>query len=110
MNPWANKKCADEVSALPETTILQELQALDDWQYNNGHLSASFTFHDHYELIAFVNDISTISHTENHHPSIQFSFRDLSIEYWTHSVNGITENDFICASKVSLLFQAKKKP
>ena len=63
----------------------------------------SKVFKNHYQAMAFVNAVAWVSHTENHHPSITVGYKDVHIEYWTHDINGISENDFICAAKVNEL-------
>lgn len=45
------------------------------------------------------------SHTqEGHHPDLHIeSWNRLRVEVWTHSIKGLTENDFILASKIDAL-------
>ena len=40
---------------------------------------------------------------ENHHPDISFGYNTASVLWETHAVEGLTENDFICAAKVDAL-------
>ena len=76
-----------------------------DWTYTQKpqSIQRSFHFSNHYETIAFVNAVSWISHTENHHPEMTVGYADCSITYSTHALGGLSENDFICASKVDAL-------
>ena len=62
-----------------------------------------FTFANHYEVMAFVNAIAWISHREDHHPALTVGYSRCEVEYTTHAVEGLTENDFICAAKVDAL-------
>ena len=66
-------------------------------------LSAEFTFRNYYQTTAFVNAVAWIAHSENHHPDIDFGYKTAKVSWWTHAVNGLTENDFICAAKVEKL-------
>ena len=53
--------------------------------------------------MAFVNQVASIAQAENHHPQLTVTYNRCKVCYNTHSVNGITENDFICAAKINLL-------
>lgn len=64
-----------------------------------------FTFANHYEVMAFVNAVAWISHTEDHHPAQSIGYSRCEVVYTTHAVEGLTENDFICASKVDALLE-----
>jgi 4a-hydroxytetrahydrobiopterin dehydratase len=55
--------------------------------------------------MAFVNAVAWLSHREDHHPDLKVSYNRCSIDYSTHSVGGLSENDFICAAKVDALFR-----
>lgn len=47
-----------------------------------------------------VNKIAAIAESEGHHPDLHISYAKLTIEIWTHAVNGLSENDFILAAKI----------
>ncbi len=64
-----------------------------------------FNFANHYEVMAFVNAIAWISHREDHHPNQTGGYGRCELVYTTHAVEGLTENDFICASKVDALLE-----
>jgi len=76
-------------------------EVVDDGQA----LRRLFTFKDHHEVMAFVNAVAWISHTEGHHPSLTVGYSRCEMVYTTHAVEGLTENDFICASKVDALLE-----
>ena len=60
-------------------------------------------FKDFQEAMGFVNRVAAVAEAEGHHPDIRVSYNHVSIELWTHAVKGLSENDFILASKVDLL-------
>jgi len=68
-------------------------------------LRRMFTFANHYEVMAFVNAVAWISHREDHHPFQEVGYSRCTLVYSTHSVEGLTENDFICAAKVDALLE-----
>ena len=53
--------------------------------------------------MVFVNDVAELADKENHHPVIVIEYSKVEIEFSTHSVGGLTENDFIMAAKVDEL-------
>lgn len=91
--------------ALPQGEIDTLLKQLDGWALQDGVISKTFEFKDHYQTMAFVNSVAWISHRENHHPDMSVSYRRCRLEYSTHAVKGLSENDFICAAKVDALFK-----
>ena len=53
--------------------------------------------------MAFVNALAWIAHVEDHHPDLAVSYSRCTVRFNTHSVGGISINDFICAAKVDAL-------
>ena len=50
--------------------------------------------------MSIINMIAFISHKEDHHPEINFTYNTAKIVYYTYAIDGLSENDFICAAKV----------
>jgi 4a-hydroxytetrahydrobiopterin dehydratase len=75
----------------------------DGWEVVGGRLTRGFRFPDHYQTMAFVNAVAWISHREDHHPEMVVGYDTCTLHYSTHSVGGLSENDFICAAKVDHL-------
>jgi 4a-hydroxytetrahydrobiopterin dehydratase len=48
----------------------------------------------------FVNAVAKIAEDEGHHPDLTVSYGSVTIELMTHAIGGLSENDFIVASKV----------
>ena len=87
----------DEIKAL--------LKRLDRWMQYDRLIGKTFEFNNHYETLAFVNALAWVSHRENHHPGVTIGYNKCHVEYTTHSINGLSLNDFICAAKVDTLFK-----
>ena len=79
------------------------LSHAEGWEVAGDRLTKSFQFTDHYQVMAFVNAIAWISHREDHHPELLVGYNTCTVRYNTHSVGGLSENDFICAAKVDQL-------
>lgn len=78
-------------------------KALPGWKVAAGQISKTFTFKNYYETMAFVNATAWVSHHENHHPDLEVGYNKCVVHYSTHSVGGLSENDFICAAKIEAL-------
>jgi 4a-hydroxytetrahydrobiopterin dehydratase len=63
----------------------------------------TFTFKDYLETLAFINAMGWICHTEDHHPDVSMGYNRVVVRFNTHSVGGVSINDFICAAKVNAL-------
>ena len=99
------KPCEGGVAPLKEPEIRNLLKQLSGWEHANGRIAKSFSFKDHYQAMAFVNAAAWISHREDHHPDITVGYNQCRVEYWTHAIKGLSENDFICAAKLDKLFE-----
>lgn len=88
---------------LEEATAMQ--REVPAWEvFDDGvAIRRLFTFKDHHEVMAFVNAVAWISHREDHHPNLTVGYSRCEVVYTTHAVEGLTENDFICAAKVDAL-------
>jgi len=100
------KPCEGGVAPLRPEQIGPMLRGLDAWTASNGAISKEYTFGNYHKTIAFVNAVAWISHVENHHPELQVGFGSCKVSYWTHAINGLSENDFICAAKIDALLEA----
>lgn len=85
---------ADELGKL-----LKELNAGWCLSEDEKSISRSFPFKDFYQTMAFVNQVAMIAHEQDHHPKMLISYNRCNVKYSTHSVNGLSLNDFICAAK-----------
>ena len=79
------------------------LSELDGWVREGQEISKTFTFRNYYQTMAFVNASAYISHQEDHHPDLLVSYKTCKVTYTTHAINGLSENDFICAAKLNAL-------
>jgi 4a-hydroxytetrahydrobiopterin dehydratase len=102
----ARKKCAPcahDAAAMNDAQIAPMLQAVPGWQRDGTKITREYPFQNHYQAQAFANAVMWISHQEDHHPCLVIGYNTVKVEYWTHSVGGLSENDFICAAKVNTL-------
>jgi 4a-hydroxytetrahydrobiopterin dehydratase len=87
--------------SLPE--IQRHLNEVPGWQLADGAIEKTFQFKNWLETMAFFNAAGWICHVEDHHPDVGLSYNRCVLRFNTHSVGGISINDFICAAKVNAL-------
>ena len=105
-SPLAEKRCkacAPGTPALSQNQISLLLPELPEWELRSGELCREFKFTDYHHTMAFVNAVAWIAHREDHHPDMKVGYNRCEVRYSTHSVNGLSENDFISAAKVDAL-------
>ncbi len=100
--PLVARHCAHS-RLLAEAEATELLAQLAGWQRDKGAIQKNFVFANFYETMAFVNALAFIGNRENHHPDLQVSYGKCTVRFSTHSVHGLSENDFICAAKVDAL-------
>ena len=98
------KPCEKGMPPLAQPEIDNMRQQLEGWQLYDHLISKTYHFKDYYQTIAFVNAIAWMSHREDHHPELTVNYNSCQVEYTTHAIHGLSENDFICAAKVDKLF------
>ena len=95
------KPCKKGTPALDPTAAKSLLVDLPSgWTIAGGKkLEKEFKFPNFREALAFTNKVGEIAEREGHHPDIQLGWGRVKLEIWTHSVGGLSENDFILAAK-----------
>ena len=66
-------------------------------------LKRSLKFKDFYRTMSFVNALAHIANTEDHHPDLEVGYDYCRVTFSTHSIGGLSVNDFICAAKLDRL-------
>jgi 4a-hydroxytetrahydrobiopterin dehydratase len=105
MNELAARRCKplEGHPAMAEAEITAHLAQVTGWALVDGAIEKRYGFPDFHRTIAFVNALAWIANAEDHHPELLVSYNRCTVRFNTHSVNGISINDFICAAKVDAL-------
>ena len=53
--------------------------------------------------MAFINAKAWVSHQQDHHPDFSAGYNYCDIHFTTHAIDGLSENDFICAAKIEAI-------
>ena len=99
--------CEGGMSPLTTDQVNQLLSHLPCWRRNADatHIKREFRFKNFHATMEFVNDLAWIAHREDHHPDLEVSYNRCQVTYSTHSIKGLSENDFICAAKIDALLE-----
>ena len=98
------KPCEGGVAPLKATETENLLKQLKGWALEGSTIAKTYSFKNYYQTMAFVNAAAWISHREDHHPDMAVGYNTCRVSYTTHAINGLSENDFICAAKIDALF------
>ncbi|MEQ6342253.1 MAG: 4a-hydroxytetrahydrobiopterin dehydratase [Gammaproteobacteria bacterium] len=99
------RPCQAGEAPLAKAAALALLKHLNNWEINDTgtEISRIFNFKNYYQTIAFVNALAWIAHQEDHHPTLTVHYSNCEVRYSTHTINGLSKNDFICAAKIDAL-------
>ena len=93
--------CRGGVPPLQGAELDKMRSQVSGWEVVNAHhISKTFTFPDFQKALDFVNRVGAIAEQEGHHPDLHLSWGKVSVDTWTHKIDGLTESDFILAAKI----------
>ena len=73
------------------------------WNEVDGALERRFRFRDFAEALAFVNRVGAAAEAADHHPDIAIQWNRVTLRWWTHTKNAITERDIAMATRTNEL-------
>jgi 4a-hydroxytetrahydrobiopterin dehydratase len=83
----------------------QLLRVLKGWTLMDGSIEKEFRFKSYLDGLDFAYSVGQIAEEQNHHPDILIKWRRVKLTLSTHSVKGLSENDFIVAAKSELKYR-----
>lgn len=99
------KPCRQGDKPLSGKRVQALLKELRGWKLDDGKITRAFKFENFHGTMEFVNAVAWIAHRQDHHPDMKVGYNQCEISYSTHSVGGLSENDFICAAHVDALLR-----
>lgn len=100
------KACEGYEKPMSSQEAERYLEKVLEWKISEDgkSITKEFKFKDFKEALEFVNKVGVLAEKEGHHPDINLhSYRKVKINLTTHAIKGLSENDFIVASKVDLI-------
>jgi 4a-hydroxytetrahydrobiopterin dehydratase len=83
----------------------QFLRVLQGWTQANGSIEKEFRFRSYLDGLDFAYSVGKIAEEQDHHPDILIKWKRVKLTLSTHSVKGLSENDFIVAAKSELKYR-----
>ena len=106
MSTLTGMKCRPlpaEALPLARARIDMLLKEVPGWIYDGKVITKDWSFKNYHQTMAFVNAVAWIAHREDHHPDMSLGYNRCRVAFSTHSIGGISENDFICAAMIEAL-------
>lgn len=92
-----------KVRKLSEKEVEEKLAELSGWKLEKGKLHREFRFRDFIEAFGFMSRVAILAEKHDHHPEWYNVYNKVQIDYQTHDVGGISENDFKLAAAINKL-------
>jgi 4a-hydroxytetrahydrobiopterin dehydratase len=104
MTALAERTCRPLPKGTPALNTAEQARLLAElgngWTVRDGRLAKDYTFPDFLSALAFTNVAGGIAEGQQHHPDIHLAWGKVGVVVWTHSVGGLSENDFILAARI----------
>jgi 4a-hydroxytetrahydrobiopterin dehydratase len=68
-------------------------------------LRRTFRFKNFSSALAFTNRVGQAAEEEDHHPTLLTEWGKVTVTWWTHTIGGLHQNDFVMAAKSDELYQ-----
>jgi 4a-hydroxytetrahydrobiopterin dehydratase len=92
--------CKGGVPPLTAAEIAPLLAQLDDWEVEHDkRLRRTYRVKNFAQAMALANRVAAIAEEQAHHPDLHVAWGRLTVEVWTHKIDGLTESDFVFAAK-----------
>lgn len=90
--------CEGKQQPLSSERSLKLLKEIKGWELKDGKkIIKEFKFLNFLETKSFFDSIAAIAEVEGHHPTVTLSYKTALVSLTTHSISGLSENDFVMA-------------
>lgn len=91
------------MAKLSDEEITEKLAELDGWTREGEAIVKSYDRGDFTGSVKFVDSIVEPAEGMNHHPDLSISWNEVKVAISTHSLGGLTANDFALARAIDAL-------
>ena len=109
MNDLSSQSCeACQIDApkVPQDQIQILLSQINGWvliEEPINKIQKIFSFKSYKDSVDFSNKVASLADDEDHHPQILLEWGKVTVIWWSHKIEGLHKNDFICAAKTDKL-------
>ena len=101
--------CRADAPQASDQQIEHWIQEIPDWKLveEDGvvKLQRQYRFKDFAAAMAFTNRVAELAESLGHHPALLTEWGRATVTWWTHKIDGLHRNDFICAARTDQLYQ-----
>ena len=83
-----------------------QLKELPGWELLSGpdRIRRTWIVRNFQSGMTFFQKVTEVAETQGHHPDLHLvGYRNVSIEIWTHAIQGLSLNDFVLAARIDEL-------
>lgn len=99
--------CEGGVDSIDRQTAEKMLAEVPGWALSDDGkmINRRFEFKGFLSTMSFINAMAWLVNREDHHPDFSAGYNYCEVGFTTHAIDGLSENDFICAAKVNALVE-----
>jgi 4a-hydroxytetrahydrobiopterin dehydratase len=103
----ASKTCVERkgIPPMSRQEAEQFLRVLPGWVLMDGSIGKEFRFKSYLDGLDFAYSVGKIAEEQDHHPDILIKWRRVKLTLSTHSVKGLSQNDFVVAARSELKYR-----
>lgn len=103
--------CRGGEPALTAEQIDEYLKKVEGWELvevkDVQRIRRRFRFPDFAEALAFTRDVGRAAEEQDHHPRIVTQWGSVTVDWWTHAIGGLHDNDFVMAARTDRLYEQR---
>lgn len=101
------KPCEGGIDPLSDARVAVLLPQVPGWQLSADRrgIERRFGFAGFNRVMSFINALAWLSNQQDHHPDFRAGFNYCTVRFTTHAIDGLSENDFICAARLNALHE-----
>ena len=92
-----------QAKKLSDAETLKALQALPHWKQEGKRIVRQHKCASYPAACALLMQVAFLAEKHEHHPDIEWSYRDVTIRFTTHDVDGLSDLDMLLAEQIDAL-------
>lgn len=104
--------CEGGIPPLSDDETAKLLPQVPGWRVvdhdGTPHLERSFIFPNFAQALEFTNKVGALAEAEGHHPVLTTEWGLVTVDWWTHAIGGLHQNDFVMAAKTNAAYEQQK--
>jgi 4a-hydroxytetrahydrobiopterin dehydratase len=94
---------------LSDASVDERVKTLDGFRREGDRLVRRFDFGSFVEAFGFMASVALVAEKLDHHPEWKNVYGKVDVELTTHDAGGITERDFLLATKMLELAKGRAR-